>query len=244
MNMRNTLLKVLGPVRARLMRMLRPKSGYFLFPVPMRKLEPISSKFGYDRGTPVDRYYIERFLDGVKLDIRGKCLEVTDSAYTKRFGEDRVTKSEVVDIDRNNTNATILADLRDMRKEIPDDTFDTIIATHTFGVIDDFEAAIRECARILKPGGTLIATVSSLGVAAEPELAYWRFTKASARYVFGKYFDRETLRISTFGNVLSGQAFWVGLAAEELSTEELRKNDDRYPIVIGISAKKSLHDNS
>lgn len=244
MNIRDILLKILGPVRARLMRMFRLKSRYFLFPVPVRRLDPISSKFGYDRGTPIDRYYIERFLNGVKRDIFGKCLEVTDNAYTKRFGEDRVTRSEVVDIDRNNTSATIFADFRDMQKEIPDNAFDTVIATHTFGVIDDFEAAIRECSRILKSGGTLVATVSSLGVAADPELAYWRFTKASARYVFGKYFDPKTLHVSTFGNVLSGQAFWVGLAAEELSREELRKNDDRYPIVIGILAKKSLSDNS
>lgn len=238
MTIRTLTLAVLGPVRAFVMRIIAPRSGYFLFPVPKRRLEPISRKFGYDRGTPVDRFYIERFLDRAEARIRGVCLEVTDNAYTKRYGGNRVTESHVVDIDRNNKSATVHADLRDMRKEIPDDAFDTVIATHTFGVIDDFEAAIRECARILKPGGTLIATVSSLGVAAEPELAYWRFTKASARYIFGKHFDRETLEVSTFGNVLSGQAFWVGLAAEELSKEELARTDERYPIVIGVIATK------
>lgn len=197
----------------------------------------MSSKFGYDRGTPIDRYYIEMFLDRVKGDIRGRCLEVTDNAYTKRFGERRVMESEVIDIDRKNPQATIVADLRDM-KSVASDTFDTIIATHTFGVIDDFEAAIRECARVLKSGGTLLATVSSLGVAADPELAYWRFTKASMRYVFGKYFDRETLEVSTLGNVLSGQAFWVGLAAEELSEKELSFVDERYPIIVCVRARK------
>lgn len=237
MNIRNVLFRVLGPVRARVMRVMRPKTGYFLFPVPARRLDPISSKFGYDRGTPVDRYYIETFLDRVKSEIRGNCLEVTDSAYTKRFGEGRVTESAVVDIDSKNPEATIVADLRDM-KSVASDTFDTIIATHTFGVIDDFESAIRECARVLKPGGTLLATVSSLGVAADPELAYWRFTKASARYVFGKYFDQETLDVSTLGNVLSGQAFWVGLAAEELSKDELSFVDERYPIIVCVRAKK------
>jgi SAM-dependent methyltransferase len=239
MSMRDILLKVLGPVRARLMRLLRPKSGYFFFPVPARRLEPISSKFGYDRGKPIDRHYIEAFLDYVQKDIRGKCLEVTDDAYTKRFGGDRVTESHVIDIDRKNPCATIYADLRDMRS-VADRTFDTIIATNTFGVIDDFEAAIRECARILKPGGALLATVSALGVAADPEQAYWRFTKASARYVFGKYFDRETLEVSVFGNVLSGQAFWVGLGAEELSPQELSKHDDRYPIIVSVRAKKTM----
>lgn len=237
MDFRDILIKIAGPIRARAMRFFRPKAGYFLFPVPDRRLNPISSKFGYDRGTPIDRYYIECFLERVRRDIRGKCLEVTDNAYTKRFGGDRVTESHVVDIDPSNTSATICADLRNM-VSVPGDMFDTVIATHTFGVIDDFEAAIRECARVLKPGGVLIATVSSLGVAAVPDLAYWRFTKASARYVFGKYFERETLEVTSYGNVLSGQAFWVGLSAEELTRRELTKCDDRYPVIISIRARK------
>ncbi len=240
MNIRDTIISFVRPIRSWCMRMLRPKSGYFLFRVPKRRLEPISSKFGYDRGMPVDRFYIEQFLEEVKNHIRGACLEITDNAYTKRFGGDRVTKSDVVDIDRKNPHATIYADLRDMSREIPDASFDTVIATHTFGVIDDFESAIRECARILKPGGSLIATVSSLGVAADPELAFWRFTKASARFVFGKYFDEKDLQVKAFGNVLSGQAFWVGLAAEELSPQELSVADERYPIIIGILAKKRI----
>lgn len=237
MTFRDRILTVARLIRAFIMRVVVPKSRYFLFTVPSRRLQPISSRFGYDRGMPVDRFYIEKFLGRVRSSIRGKCLEVTDNAYTKRFGGDAVTESHVVDIDAKNPHATICADLRDMRS-VADGTFDTVIATHTFGVIDDFEAAVRECARILKSGGTLIATVSSLGVAAEPDLAFWRFTKASARYVFGKYFDKQTLEVSTLGNVLSGQAFWVGLAAEELSKEELMVVDERYPVIVCIRAKK------
>ncbi len=33
---------------------------------------PISSEFGYDRGTPVDRCYIEEFLARCTEDIRGR----------------------------------------------------------------------------------------------------------------------------------------------------------------------------
>ncbi|QQS16158.1 MAG: methyltransferase domain-containing protein [Candidatus Moraniibacteriota bacterium] len=237
MNTRDSLIRFASPIRAFIMRTIFPRSSYFLFSVPKRRLKPISSKFGYDRGTPIDRFYIESFLENVRSSIQGKCLEVTDDAYTKRFGGASVTESHVVDIDAKNPHATIYADLRDMRS-VASNTFDTMIATHTFGVIDDFEAAIRECSRVLKPGGMLIATVSSLGVAADPESAFWRFTKASARYVFGKYFDKQSLEISTLGNVLSGQAFWVGLAAEELSEKELAVVDERYPIVVCIRARK------
>jgi hypothetical protein len=52
---------------------------------------PVSRNFGYDRGLPVDRYYIEGFLDRHKSDVRGHVLEVGDDSYTRRYGGDRVT---------------------------------------------------------------------------------------------------------------------------------------------------------
>ena len=41
--------------------------------------EPVSRLFGYDRGTPVDRYYMEKFLGGHSADIRGRVLEIGES---------------------------------------------------------------------------------------------------------------------------------------------------------------------
>lgn len=237
-NAMDSAVRFLRNVRARIMRYVKPKSGYRLFSsTSIANLDPLSSRYGYDRGTPVDRYYIERFMDRVREDVRGVCLEITDNAYTVRYGGNQVSRSDVLDIDSGNRHATIVADLR-KAPAIPDESYDTVIATHTFGVIDDYEAAIRECERILKPGGTLIATVSSLGVSAEPDKAFWRFTVASCRYLFGKYFPADRLEVGAFGNVLSGQAFWVGAAAEELTREELEYHDPRYAVIVYIRAKK------
>src|SRR6266511_3377036 len=69
----------------------------------MRRLRPVSDRYGYDRGTPVDRYYIERFLSEHAECIRGNVLEVKDAHYTRRFGSG--ARSHVVDIDRDNPDA-------------------------------------------------------------------------------------------------------------------------------------------
>jgi hypothetical protein len=53
---------------------------------------------GFDRGLPIDRYYIERFLQTHSADIRRHVLEVGDNAYTRRFGGNRVTKSDVINL--------------------------------------------------------------------------------------------------------------------------------------------------
>jgi hypothetical protein len=48
-------------------------------------------------GTPVDRYYIERFQSEHAERIRGNVLEVKDASYTRRFGAE--VYPFVVDID-------------------------------------------------------------------------------------------------------------------------------------------------
>ena len=56
-----------------------------------RRTAPFCANYGYSRGSPVDRYYIERFLERHAADICGRVLEVGDDAYTRRFGGSRVT---------------------------------------------------------------------------------------------------------------------------------------------------------
>jgi glycosyltransferase involved in cell wall biosynthesis len=92
----------------------------------LRRLTPLSRNFGWDRGgLPIDRHYIEAFLERNAADVVGHVLEARDGAYTRRFGDARV-RSDVLHPLPGNPEATIVADLMDAR-EIPDDTFDCII---------------------------------------------------------------------------------------------------------------------
>src|SRR5262249_6056962 len=61
-----------------------------------RRVTPISREFGFDRGLPVDRYYIEQFLSVHADDIRNRVLEIGDDTYMRRFGGSRVTKGDVL----------------------------------------------------------------------------------------------------------------------------------------------------
>src|SRR5262245_47647458 len=61
-------------------------------------LPPVTGDWGYSRGQPIDRFYIEQFLSRHRHDIRGHVLEIGDDSYTRRFGETRVTKSTIVDV--------------------------------------------------------------------------------------------------------------------------------------------------
>ena len=122
---------------------------------------PFSKYFGYDRGGPIDRYYIENFLEKYKSDIKGNVLEIGDNEYTLRFGESRIIKSDILHVDDKNPDATYIGDLSDA-PHVPDNKFDCIVLTQTLHLIYNYNKAIETCYRILKPGGVLLLTVPGI----------------------------------------------------------------------------------
>lgn len=202
-------------------------------------VRPKSAHWGWDRGTPVDRYYIEQFLAEHAADIRGNALEVKDADYTRRFGRG-VARSDVLDIDPANAQATIVADLS-IGEGIPREFFDCFILTQTLQFIYDFRGAVVQCERLLRAGGVLLATVPALSRIAHDdglEWDYWRFTAASCRRVFGEVFGDDDVTVRTYGNVLASTAFLRGTAFEEIPRRKLDVNDPYFPTLVAIRAVK------
>ena len=207
----------------------------------LRRVDPVSRDWGYDRGTPIDRRYIEDFLAAHSSDISGAVLEVQEGDFTRLFGGRRVECADVVDLDDGNPKATIAADLR-AAPEIASDRFDCVVLTQTVHVIDDMPAVVRECFRILKPGGVLLATVPA---ASRVCLEYgeagdlWRMTPAGARALFEAAFEPARIETTGYGSVLTNVAFLHGLACSELTDDEFEANDPYHPLVTGVRATKS-----
>ena len=217
----------------------RPPVGRVRFG-DLRRLAPISRKFGLDRGGPIDRYYIETFLARHAGDVGGRVLEIKDSSYTNRYGNGRVVFSDVLDIAEENQRASIVADLT-RADHVPSDAFDCIICTQTLHFIYDVRAAVRTLHRILKPGGTLLATfpgISQTGCERLGEQYLWTFTKLSARQLFEEAFPAQNIVVEAHGNVLAATGFLQGLSAKELRKEELEHDDPDYELLIALRAVK------
>jgi SAM-dependent methyltransferase len=209
----------------------------------LRRVTPISEEFGYDRGLPIDRYYIERFLGEHAGAIRGSVLEVGDSAYTMQFGRDGAVESvDILDARADNPRATVVADLTDPDR-FAADAFDCVICTQTLPYIYDVHAAVRTLHRVLRPGGTVLATVTSVSrIWTKGDRLYgdyWRFTSRSSRLLFEQVFDPEEVAVTSYGNVLAATSFLYGLATSELRPKELDYNDPDVPLLIGIKARKA-----
>ncbi len=205
----------------------------------LRHTEPVSKKWGFDRGTPVDRYYLDRFLEGYRADIHGMVLEVGASVYTDRFGSN-ITHCDILDNNPANTKATLNLDLN-KPLEIPAGQYDCLVFTQVLHLIYNLQPSIHELHRILKPGGVLLATLPSASrIETEygPDRDYWRFTPALIRRLFTDIFDDECVSVQAYGNVLSCIAFMEGIAYEELSRDELDVYDPIFPLLVGVRAEK------
>ncbi len=210
----------------------------------LRRTTPISQNFGYDRGSPIDRYYIERFLTQQAGQIQGRVLEIGDREYTVRFGGDRVTQSDVLHITEGNPEATIIADLAENADHIPSDAFDCLVLTQTLQMIYDVRAAVKTVYRILKPGGVALVThpgVTCLSIDQWRDYWCWSFTTSSTEKLFEEFFPKANLQIEAYGNVLSATSFLQGIAAEELTSQELDYRDPNYQqIITAIAVKPEL----
>lgn len=216
-----------------------PPLGYVRFG-DLRRIEPIDGNFGFGRGRPIDRYYIENFLERHSADVKGRVLEVGDDTYTRRFGKEKVTASDVLHVSEGNPRATLVGDLA-IADHLPSDAFDCIILTQTLHLIYDVRAAIRTLHRILKPGGVLLATfpgISQIDRHDWKNCWYWSFTTFSAERLFSELFHPSDLQIETYGNVLAATAFLYGLADVELEQDELDALDPHYQVVITARAVK------
>lgn len=200
----------------------------------------MSRDWGFDRGLPVDRYYIERFLGEHREDIRGRVLEVDVDTYTRRYGGDRVTRADVLSL-APRPGATVVGDLAE-GTGIPSDAFDCVILTQTLHLIYDVDRAVRTLHRILRPGGVALVTVPGLSRMTRDEGGrwgfFWGFTTLSACRLFEDRFGEGSVQVSARGNVLAAVAFLHGIAAGELDGNDLDHRNSDYEVLVTIRAAR------
>jgi SAM-dependent methyltransferase len=223
--------QVLGP---RLVTRLRCVArGY---PLPrwgnLRRTAPFSSTFGFERGTPVDRYYLHRFLEANAALITGDVLEVQTSSYTSRFGRG-VRRSATVDIVPL-FNPTYLCDLAHADHVLPPAAFDCVLLPNTLQHLRELDACLAQLMRVLRPGGAILASAAGLLPLTGDVPDLWRFSPDGWREKLALAWPGADVEVSGHGNCLASLAAQLGLALEELTDAELEVHDPRFPVLTTI----------
>ena len=206
----------------------------------LRRVTPIDPNWGFERGTPIDRVYVETFVGSHAADIRGRVLEIAAPDYTTRFGRD-VERVDILMATEGNPQATIVGDLTDA-PQIPSDTFDCAIVTQTLQFVYDVRAALAMLNRVLAPGGVLLATVPGITkispIEDEQYGEWWHYTARSAQRLAEQAFGEGNVEARAYGNVLTAAGFLYGLAASDLKPDELEAHDRLYEVIVGVRAVK------
>lgn len=234
MNATSAAKTILGPratvlARCALRRLPIPRWGN------LRRANPFSTNFGSDRGTPLDRFYLHRFLEANRSLIAGRVLEVQLPSYGRRFGTS-VDVLHTVDINPVH-QATYTCDLANA-PQIPDASYDCFLAAQTLQHVADLDGVLRTMLRVLKPGGYVLASAPTLLPLIPDGEEYWHFTPAGWTRTLARVWSGCDIAVEGHGNCLAALAGMHGLALEELTEAELLVNDPRYPVLVTIKARK------
>jgi len=204
----------------------------------LRRLEPLSPHWGEERGLVVDRLFIERFLARHADDVRGRVLAYHDARYATRYGRHRLTACDVLDADATNPAATLVADLQHA-PALASARYDCILAPHVVQLLDDPAAALAECARVLKPGGVLLASVPTVGRIEDGARAdRWRFSAERFAELLAGAFDAANVTVEALGGTDATIAFLAGLAVGEVDEALLEGAEGEPPLVVAARAVK------
>lgn len=235
MSMASVAKQLLGPrwtTRARCVR-----RG---LPVPrwgnLRRVQPFSTYFGFDRGTPVDRYYLAQFLDAHRRDITGDVLEVQVSGTARRHGH-AICRTDTIDIEAQFA-PTYCCDLARSEGIVPSDAYDCFLLPNTLSFLRDLHPCLGQALRIVRPGGVILATTAVMGQLNGDGKDYWRMSADGWRDVAENVWPGCEITVSAYGNCLTATAAIMGLTVEELAQHEMDVIDPKFPVLVGVRCRK------
>lgn len=190
-----------------------------------------------ERGTPIERYYIEKFLTMHKDYIKGYTLEMRDPLYIRKFG-DKITKYDIFDY--ADEKATFTGDIQ-KTENMPSDKYDTYICTQMLYVPYDTKAALKSANKMLKKGGALIVTLPFIQKVLVTENfgnEHWRITEPALKRLLEEA-GFEVKDIRSYGNSMATVLSLEGIAVEDIKDKKnLDIYDFNYPVEIAALAIK------
>ena len=203
----------------------------------IRKVAWQASMAGLPRGPHITRYYMYNHLEklGRKLQFNaGRTLSVSHSdRLASVLG---IEASEVVLADYPEHNLLSL--------NFPDSSFDYLLSDQVLEHVEgDPYQAIRECHRVLRPGGISILTTCFIKPIHSCPKDFWRFTPDALSLLHQDW--SEIIEVGGWGNLAVWSVVEDGLRFEGVPNAPWHPlhriamhNDPLWPIVTWIIARK------
>lgn len=203
--------------------------------------ELLSAQMGCDRGTAIDRYYIEHFLENNKHFIHGDVMEIAENTYTMAYGSD-ISNSYIFTNDSNDTRESIMIGDLASGEGCRPNFVDCFILTQTLPFIFDVRSAAEHIVRMLKEGGTALVAVRGICMISRYDETrwgdYWGFTKQSLHKCFEGLVPNSNIEIFSYGNAKTATAFLFGMCQEDLEESDFAYHDPLVPVTLAAVVRK------
>ena len=199
-----------------------------------KRFSPFCPNYGYSRGTPIDRYYLGRFVSKVKDEVVGDILEIGGRKENeKEYGFAHAASYTVMELD-NQPGADLIGDAHELTA-CEAESRDSILLFNVLEHCERPSQVLRNAFEWLRPGGKIFCAVPNAQRVHHDPKDYWRIYPDAFEAMLSGY---SGLRVTTYGNLLSCHAALSGIAAEELDAEDLDFHDGRYPVITCAVAEK------
>ena len=193
----------------------------------LESIHPVNPDYGVYQGVPIARYYIDKYMASIAPKISGRILEFGSPTYAANLN----CNYDIVDIDPNNSLATVRLDIcDDLRRGFPSTQYDFIICTAVLQLVSSPQKAVHNLHALLKPGGKLILAEKCLSKIDSwfAPVDRWRFTPNGLQLLLSAF---SRVEVTSFGNVYAMCAYLLGIPAEETERDKLNYVDPEYPLV-------------
>jgi hypothetical protein len=202
----------------------------------------VSNDFGFSRGMPIDRYFIENFLKKNQNDFKGVALEFGEDFYLKKFNKGIISFNVLTSNKDETKNKNMIKGDLSVINNLPKEKYDLIVCTNVLNFIYDINEAIKGLHKMLKKSGVCLVTIAGFSThVSRYDMDrwgdYWRLSKKTA----SKAFKKNNFIIDeceSFGNVKLAIAQMNGLCVEDIKSDILKENDSDYQMIITLRVKK------
>ncbi len=200
----------------------------------LRRREPLCQVFGLGRGTPIDRHYLERFVESSRPLISGDVVDVGgDPADRVRFRLDGLSSFRVLDV-ADRAGVDVVADVHDAAA-LPEGSVDTVLLFNVLEHVRDPRTVAANVHRWLRPGGRCLVMVPNAQRLHHAAEDHWRFSATGLALVFDCFASTEP---RSYGSLTTVLASFTGAAAEELTAAELAEHQADHPVATCLVATK------
>ena len=147
--------------------------------------------------------------------------------------------SEYVGVDRDNP----AADLQGTVEALPvaDGSFDVVLCTQVLEHADDPAAAVRELARVVAPGGRVLASTHGTAVYHPAPNDYWRWTHTGLEQLFTRNADWSGVTVQPGAGTAACLALLLGTYVD-LAAQKVHARPLGYPFVWTLNGAGALID--